>query len=644
MSTIMQINPFDFFVDADGDALDAGYVWIGQANLDPRQYPVTVYFDAALTIPAPMPLRTSGGYIVQNGAATFLYINGNYSVMVEDSRHRQVYYVPDFLLIGSSGAVSMGDLGNTTDFNKGVAIAGRASVAVECIKDLLTQPQRTDLRFLVKGYYAGTRLGSGDFYWDPTVVRSSHNGGSIISPTVPWDGLSTSIQGFLNGSGETNPSALGCFVIAQDYKQTSPEMFGFIPSFSVANTASFQAAVFAAANGECILSAANYRTGPIMIKGFTRISGPGRGTAVILDDNAATHLFTVNDPAVDTNIEVVGFRINGNRGNQTLANDGIHFTSTLPGVGLTRHLVKDMWVTNTKGGGIFMDTACRESLVTGCNLSDCDGVGLFAGWSDGQISDCIVGRSGLSGVLVRQGLQLTNVKSWFSGRIDSIGRGFEIRDADNAKLVNCWSQENKGHGFDVFSTGAGINGVQLLGCTADSDNTSNTGKNGFNIVNAINSRFDVVNRVFAGSAGSPANGMAVGDATVDCEITLNSQGHTSRPIELNNAQGNHVSVNGREGRVRQVTYSAAISSDPWQQETIRIFLTGNITVNDPQKSPHGIKLRYIFNQDTTGGRIVTFGASFVVNWTPNTAANKTNIIEFLCDGTLWIQVSTATGL
>ena len=68
MSIVMQLNPYDFFTDTAGDALDGGYIYIGQPNLDPRLYPVTVYYDEALTVPAAQPLRTASGYIGRNGS------------------------------------------------------------------------------------------------------------------------------------------------------------------------------------------------------------------------------------------------------------------------------------------------------------------------------------------------------------------------------------------------------------------------------------------------------------------------------------------------------------------------------------------------------------------------------------------------
>lgn len=131
MSTVLQINPFEFFVDASGTALDDGYIWIGEPNKYPPSFPVQIFYDEALTIPASMPLRTSNGYVVRNGSPTFLYVNGNYSVLVQDKNSQQVYYVPDFLLIGNDSAVSETDflalkngLANAIDPTKGASFVG----------------------------------------------------------------------------------------------------------------------------------------------------------------------------------------------------------------------------------------------------------------------------------------------------------------------------------------------------------------------------------------------------------------------------------------------------------------------------------------------------------------------------------------
>jgi hypothetical protein len=42
--------PYPYFTDANGNALEAGKIYIGTAGLDPRTNPIAVYQDEALTI------------------------------------------------------------------------------------------------------------------------------------------------------------------------------------------------------------------------------------------------------------------------------------------------------------------------------------------------------------------------------------------------------------------------------------------------------------------------------------------------------------------------------------------------------------------------------------------------------------------
>jgi len=43
-------------------------------------------------------------------------------------------------------------------------------------------------------------------------AKTEHNGTTIISPTVPWNGKSTTLVSFLGGTGETEPFGTGCWV------------------------------------------------------------------------------------------------------------------------------------------------------------------------------------------------------------------------------------------------------------------------------------------------------------------------------------------------------------------------------------------------------------------------------------------------
>ena len=97
MTTPLSIAvPFPVFQDRDGQPLENGYVWLGVANLNPQTNPVIAYFDAALTIVAPQPLRTLNGYISRAGTPAQVFIDGaNFSILVQDSKGSMVYNFAD---------------------------------------------------------------------------------------------------------------------------------------------------------------------------------------------------------------------------------------------------------------------------------------------------------------------------------------------------------------------------------------------------------------------------------------------------------------------------------------------------------------------------------------------------------------------
>jgi hypothetical protein len=91
MSALSIQPPFPIFTGIDGQPLENGYVWIGVANLDPEGNPIAVYWDEALTIPAPQPIRTVSGYPARAGSPARLYVNSNYSIRVLDKNGTLVY-------------------------------------------------------------------------------------------------------------------------------------------------------------------------------------------------------------------------------------------------------------------------------------------------------------------------------------------------------------------------------------------------------------------------------------------------------------------------------------------------------------------------------------------------------------------------
>jgi hypothetical protein len=91
MSALSVEPPFPAFASADGQPLDDGYIWIGAVNLNPITNPIAAFFDAALTITAVQPIRTSGGYPVYQGTPSRIYTASDYSIQVQNKNGTVVY-------------------------------------------------------------------------------------------------------------------------------------------------------------------------------------------------------------------------------------------------------------------------------------------------------------------------------------------------------------------------------------------------------------------------------------------------------------------------------------------------------------------------------------------------------------------------
>lgn len=92
MSAFTIFEPFATFHDRDGSPLENGFVYIGAAGSDPITNPQTVYYDAALTVTAPQPIRTVNGFPVRSGAPARLYVDAtDYSITVNDEENTFVY-------------------------------------------------------------------------------------------------------------------------------------------------------------------------------------------------------------------------------------------------------------------------------------------------------------------------------------------------------------------------------------------------------------------------------------------------------------------------------------------------------------------------------------------------------------------------
>jgi hypothetical protein len=93
-------------------------------------------------------------------------------------------------------------------------------------------------------------------------------------------------------------------------------------------------------------------------------------------------------------------------------------------------------------------------------------------------------------------------------------------------------------------------------------------------------------------------------------------------------------------------FAASFTPDPTRGEVQMVTLTGGITVNNPANSASGQKLVFMWTQDATGGRRITYGSHYLTGGVPpvNTTAGTTTIDEFLCvGGNYWRLCGRITG-
>lgn len=99
---------------------------------------------------------------------------------------------------------------------------------------------------------------------------------------------------------------------------------------------------------------------------------------------------------------------------------------------------------------------------------------------------------------------------------------------------------------------------------------------------------------------------------------------------------------GGVGTNQHITYAAAITPDVRLGERVTVgTLTGNITINAPTNPRRGARLEFVFAQDGTGNRTITWDVVFKKAADGAGTANQKGATAFLYDGANWVQVGGA---
>lgn len=93
--------------------------------------------------------------------------------------------------------------------------------------------------YYASGMYTGAQRTGMRLVYRSTQAKSGHNGVTVHSPTVTWDGTQSGLSAYLAGTGETDPSGTGCWVL--EYNVLNVYMGGAIGDSVVDDLAAFRA-------------------------------------------------------------------------------------------------------------------------------------------------------------------------------------------------------------------------------------------------------------------------------------------------------------------------------------------------------------------------------------------------------------------
>jgi hypothetical protein len=230
MTTLSIQPPFPIFSNRDGSPLENGYVWIGTANLNPITNPIAVYWDAALTQPAALPVRTINGYPSNSGTPGRLYVSSDYSIQVQDSKGSVVYSAPsaDIITPPSNTIISVLDYGAdpTGGASSSTAFAD-AWAAIKTTGGVILIPQGTYLlsstwqididtsaphNYEITGYGATIITTPSVTGWAFRVFGSYNNFGLKIEGVAFDQRNNSSVNGCIQALGTANLRIVKCSV------------------------------------------------------------------------------------------------------------------------------------------------------------------------------------------------------------------------------------------------------------------------------------------------------------------------------------------------------------------------------------------------------------------------------------------------
>jgi hypothetical protein len=218
-----------------------------------------------------------------------------------------------------SNLVSIGDANLRQDLANDASGSGAALVSMEggpsveaavldrvilvtSIKSLIGLTPLDKAQYSVSSYHQDEGVGGRLFVYDAARSKDDHNGGTVISSTVPWNGTYAALSNFLNGTGETDPGGTGCFAVLDEGKADITD-FGAIPDSAEFVDVPLQKAFYSIPTGGTVTA---YPSGYIINQNITELGRLADGTTGVETNFDATGATFVSDLDQATLIKVYG--------------------------------------------------------------------------------------------------------------------------------------------------------------------------------------------------------------------------------------------------------------------------------------------------------------------------------------------------
>lgn len=184
-------------------------------------------------------------------------------------------------------------------------------------------------------------------------------------------------------------------------------------------------------------------------------------------------------------VDIVGGFLDGNKTSNT--SGSIIYMNNPTYLGDVISSISNVFINNSAFRGIEIYGWCNGTKISGTDIYGSAESGFWLETGDVILSNCVAGQSGRIGFYVGAvvGYQLVNCKSFGNGRDSGSfteGEGFLIAGSSSL-LANCYAQDNRRHGFLIYSTDPETYGRfnVLVGCAGEGNSFDTSSAIGFGI-------------------------------------------------------------------------------------------------------------------------------------------------------------------